>query len=155
MDIEGRSMLNASVEFLKKLHFKAEDIMVTGSIALDMQGLKPRNRKVHDVDLLVKMDDQTWRCLKLLEAISMSDEEKNDNMYPGRKDIVIFKCHYKNMNFVINIWKNDWNEGSSLKDWETGIRVATAWHIIQAKKRYNREKDVRDINAIIKQILDR
>lgn len=150
MDKKSRTLLNTAIGFLEGLHFRPEDIMVTGSIALDMQGLKPRNRFIHDVDLIIKMDEPTWRNLKLLEAINLVDEVK-DNMYPGRKDTIFFK--FKDV--TLNIWRNDMAEESNLKDSETGVYVASASHIIQAKKDYNREKDVRDINAIIKQILDR
>lgn len=144
----SKKLLNKAVDFLKVLHFKPEDIMVTGSIALDMQGLLPDSHSVHDVDLIIKMDDQSWRCLKLLETINMVDEEK-ETMYPGRKGIIFFK--FKGI--TINIWKNDCSETSTLKDVETGVYVATAAHIINAKKNYNREKDVRDIYTIVKQIL--
>ena len=90
MDKKSRTLLNTAIGFLEGLHFRPEDIMVTGSIALDMQGLKPRNRFIHDVDLIIKMDEPTWRNLKLLEAINLVDEVK-DNMYPGRKDTIFFK----------------------------------------------------------------
>ena len=149
MNTKSRTLLNTAVDFLKGLHFKPENIMVTGSIALDMQGMLPKGHEVHDVDLIIKMDEQDWRCLKLLEAINLVDEGK-DTMYPGRRDTIFFKFD----DVILNIWRNTWEEDSPLNDAETGVYVATAKKIIKAKKDSNREKDVRDINAIIKQILN-
>ena len=73
MNNQNRVKLNKAVEILNGLHFKNENIMVTGSIALDVQGVS--NRIAHDVDLIIKMDEQTWRCLKLIEAINLADDE--------------------------------------------------------------------------------
>lgn len=147
MNKKSRTLLNTAVEFLKALHFKPENIMVTGSIALDMQGMLPKGHEVHDVDLLIRMSEQDWRNLKLLEAINLVDEGK-ETMYPGRRNTIFFKFN----DLILNIWRNDL-EKSPIKDAETGVYVATAKHIIKAKRDYNREKDVRDITAIIKEIL--
>lgn len=145
---QSRKLLDTAVAYLNILGFKPENIIVTGSIALDMQGLLPDEHDVHDVDLIVRMDEQSWRCLKLLEAINLADEGK-DNMYPGRKDTIFFK--FKDL--VLNIWRNDMEEKSDIRDAVTGVYVATAAHTIKAKKDYNREKDVRDIISIVKNIL--
>ena len=134
-----------AVTYLTILGFKPENIMVTGSIALDMQGLLPGEHEVHDVDLIIKMKENSWRCLKLLEAVNLADVEK-DNMYPGRKDTIFFKFN----DVTLNIWRNELEEKSDLKD-EANLTPEQ----VRAKKDYNREKDVRDINAIIKQILNR
>ena len=145
----SRKLLDTAVSYLTILGFKPENIIVTGSIALDMQGLLPEGHEIHDVDLIIKMKEDSWRCLKLLEAVNLANEEK-DNMYPGRKDTIFFK--FKDV--TLNIWRNDMEEKSDIRDAVTGVYVATAAHTIKAKKDYNREKDVRDINAIIKQILN-
>ena len=145
---QSRKLLDTAVAYLNILGFKPENIIVTGSIALDMQGLLPDEHDVHDVDLIIRMDEQSWRCLKLLEAINLADEGK-DNMYPGRKDTIFFK--FKDL--VLNIWRNDMEEKSDIRDAVTGVYVATAAHTIKAKKDYNREKDVRDIISIVKNIL--
>ena len=42
---------------------------------------------------------------------------------------------------------SDW---SCIKDSETGVYVATVNHIIEAKKKYARDKDFKDIYEIIK-----
>ena len=147
MNNRNKIKLQKAVEVLKALHFKPENIMVTGSIALDIQGLMP-NRIAHDVDVIIKMDEQTWRCMKLIEAIQNSDKE-NINNYPGSDNITIIADNLK-----INIWKwsleYDWSE---LKDINTGIYVATVNHIITVKKKYARDKDIVDIYNIVKNLL--
>ena len=152
MNDKNKAKLKKAVEILNGLHFKNENIMVTGSIALDAQGLLT-NRIAHDVDLIIKMDEHTWRCLKLIEAINLIDEKNEkfkDYDTPARKNTVFLKVD----GFVLNIWKydegTDWSE---IKDAETGVYVATVNHIIEAKKKYGRDKDIVDIYNITKSIL--
>lgn len=148
MNSKNRIKLNKAIEILNGLHFKNENIMVTGSIALDEQGLLT-DRIAHDVDLIIKMDEQTWRCLKLIEDINLDDEDKVSKDYdsPEREKMILLKVD----GLILNIWKydkeSDWSE---IKDAETGVYVATVNHIIDAKKKYARDKDFKDIYEIIK-----
>ena len=149
MNIKNRVKLNKAIEILNGLHFKNENIMVTGSIALDAQGLLT-DRITHDVDLIIKMDEQAWRCLKLIEAINLTDDEDKapkDYDTQTRKKMIILNVD----GLILNIWKydegTDWSE---IKDVETGVYVATVNHIIDAKKKYGRDKDFKDIYEIIK-----
>ncbi len=151
MNSKNRAKLNKAVEILNGLHFKNENIMVTGSIALDAQGLLT-DRIAHDVDLIIKMDEQTWRCLKLIEAINLVDEDDKFKDYdtPVRKKTVFLKVD----GLVLNIWKYDeGSDWSDIKDADTGVYVATVNHIIEAKKKYGRDKDIVDIYNITKSIL--
>lgn len=149
MNSKNRVKLNKAIEILNGLHFKNENIMVTGSIALDAQGLLT-DRIAHDVDLIIKMDEQTWRCLKLIEAISLADEDDKFKDYPARKNTIFLKAD----GLVLNIWKYDeGTDWSDIKDAETGVYVATVEHIIEAKKKYGRDKDIVDIYNITKSIL--
>ena len=148
MNNQNKYFLQKAVKALKELHFKPENIMVTGSIALDMQGVS--NRVAHDIDFIIKMDEQTWRCMKLLEAINLADDEvkaSKDYDLSERKKMIILNVD----GLVLNIWKydeeSDWSE---IKDAETGVYVATVNHIIKAKKKYARDKDFKDIYEIIK-----
>ena len=152
MNNQNRYFLQKAVKALKELHFKPENIMVTGSIALDAQGLLT-DRIAHDIDLIIKMDEQTWRCMKLLEAINLADDEvkaSKDYDLSERKKMIILNVD----GLVLNIWKydeeSDWSE---IKDAETGVYVATVNHIIEAKKKYGRDKDFKDIYEIIKKLL--
>ena len=144
MNNQNRVKLNKAVEILNGLHFKNENIMVTGSIALDAQGVS--NRIAHDVDFIIKMDEQAWRCLKLIEAINLDDDEVNYDL-PERKKMIILNVD----GLILNIWKYDeGSDWSCIKDSETGVYVATVNHIIEAKKKYARDKDFKDIYKIIK-----
>lgn len=149
MNSKNRVKLNRAIEILNGLHFKNENIMVTGSIALDVQGLLT-DRIAHDVDLIIKMDEQAWRCLKLIEAINLADDEDKvpkDYDAQTRKKMIFLNVD----GLILNIWKydeeSDWSE---IKDAETGVYVATVNHIIEAKKKYGRDKDFKDIYEIIK-----
>lgn len=152
MNNQNRYFLQKAVKALKELHFKPENIMVTGSIALDVQGLLT-DRIAHDIDLIIKMDEQTWRCMKLLEAINLADDEvkaPKDYDSQTRKRMIFLNVD----GLVLNIWKydegTDWSE---IKDAETGVYVATVNHIIKAKKKYARDKDFKDIYEIIKGLI--
>ena len=147
MNSKNRVKLNKAIEILNGLHFKNENIMVTGSIALDAQGVS--NRIAHDVDLIIKMDEQTWRCMKLIEAINLDDEDEASKDYDlsERKKMIILNVD----GLILNIWKYDEeSDWSCIKDSETGVYVATVNHIIEAKKKYARDKDFKDIYKIIK-----
>ena len=144
MNNQNREKLNKAIEILNGLHFKNENIMVTGSIALDVQGVS--NRIAPDVDLIIKMDEQAWRCMKLIEAINLDDDEVNYDLSERKKMIIL------NVDgLILNIWKYDEeSDWSCIKDSETGVYVATVNHIIEAKKKYARDKDFKDIYKIIK-----
>ena len=143
------------MDFLQSLHFKRENIMVTGSVALDLLGVPPVGRLPHDVDFIIKMDDKTWKCLKLLEAIHLSEKElQKMEKYPtsSRKDMILIKID----NLPINIWrynevKTDW---SDIKDEETGIYIAKMENIINAKKNLERPKDYQDLAEIAANIIN-
>ena len=147
MNSKNRVKLNKAIEILNGLHFKNENIMVTGSIALDAQGVS--NRIAHDVDFIIKMDEQTWRCMKLIEAINLDDDEVNYDLSERKKMIIL------NVDgLILNIWKYDEeSDWSCIKDSETGVYVATVNHIIEAKKKYARDKDFKDIYKIIKDLV--
>ena len=150
MNNQNRVKLNKAIEILNGLHFKNENIMVTGSIALDVQGVS--NRIAHDVDLIIKMDEQTWRCMKLIEAINIDDEDEASKDYDlsERKKMIILNVD----GLILNIWKYDeGSDWSCIKDSETGVYVATVNHIIEAKKKYARDKDFKDIYKIIKELV--
>ena len=150
MNNQNRVKLNKAIEILNGLHFKNENIMVTGSIALDVQGVS--NRIAHDVDFIIKMDEQAWRCLKLIEAINLDDEDEASKDYDSqtRRKMIILNID----GLILNIWKyDDKIDWSCIKDSETGVYVATVNHIIEAKKKYARDKDFKDIYKIIKELV--
>lgn len=152
MNTDNRIKLKKCVELLKVLHFKPENIMITGSIALDVHGILPPKRKTHDVDFIVKMDKTSWGCLKLIAEMSKSEQEMKIEYDSSFKEEIIFLK--LNDGTTINIWRyNSTYDWSDIKDVETGVYVATVDHIIKAKKKYGRAKDLKDINDIVKELL--
>ena len=108
--------------------------MLVGSLALDLQGVLPQNHYVHDVDVIIKMDEQTWRILKLIECIYQNANNKKS--YKGSDNL---SFTYDWVNF--NIWKAKDNEQKP------------AGEILKVKKGYGRQKDLKDICEITKEIL--
>ena len=148
----NKQLLQKALKVLKGLHFKEENIMVTGSIALDIQGVL--SRPAHDVDFIIKMDDTTWGCLKLIEAINLTSEEKSATKkdYPihSKKNFVALEID----GVIVNIWRYSENfDWSPIKDAETGVYVATVNNIINAKKLYGRDKDYKDIYKIVRNLM--
>ena len=149
MKIDNRTKLNECVGFLKKLHFKPENIMVTGSIALDMCGVFPEGRYAHDVDVVIKMDDKSWRCMRLLEEIYGCNKKKGKDYPKTTNSPLVFEVN----GVIINIWKDQNYVWSDVVDNVTGIHIAQVKHIIEEKKKYARNKDNMDIHTIIKSFL--
>lgn len=152
MNKNNRQLLQKALKILKDLHFKEENIMVTGSIALDIQGVL--SRPAHDVDFIIKTDDTTWGCLKLIEAINLTSEESStiQKEYPihSKKNFIALKID----GIILNIWRHSENfDWSPIKDAETGVYVATINHTINAKKLYGRDKDYKDIYKIVRNIM--
>lgn len=152
MNKNNRQLLQKALKILKDLHFKEENIMVTGSIALDIQGVL--SRPAHDVDFIIKMDDNTWGCLKLIEAINLTSEESSATQkeYPihSKKNFIALKID----GIILNIWRHSENfDWSPIKDAETGVYVATINHTINAKKLYGRDKDYKDIYKIVRNLM--
>ena len=152
MNKNNRQLLQKALKILKDLHFKEENIMVTGSIALDIQGVLSRTS--HDVDFIIKMDDTVWGCLKLIEAINLTSEESSTTQkeYPihSKKNFVALEID----GVIVNIWRHSENfDWSPIKDAETGVYVATVNNIINAKKLYGRDKDHKDIYKIVRNLM--
>ena len=152
MNKNNKQLLQKALKILKDLHFKEENIMVTGSIALDIQDVL--SRPAHDVDFIIKTDDTTWGCLKLIEAINLVSGESSTTQkeYPihSKKNFIALNVD----GIVLNIWRHSENfDWSPIKDAETGVYVATINHIINAKKLYGRDKDYKDIYKIVRNIM--
>ena len=77
---------------------------------------------------------------------NLDDDEVNYDL-PERKKMIILNVD----GLILNIWKYDeGSDWSCIKDSETRVYVATVNHIIEAKKKYARDKDFKDIYKIIK-----
>lgn len=152
MNKKNSIRLENGVTLLKRLHIRPCDIMVTGSVALDIHGILPKWRKCHDLDFIVKVSDEDWGCMRLLEMIAGTGKHGSVYGEYGKKsDFITFKTKD---GIIINVWKyNDSGEWSDLTDVHTGVRVAEVNHIISVKKKYARKKDYDDIIGIIDNII--
>lgn len=148
MNKENRKMLCEGIKFLNKMGVKSENIMLVGSIALDMQGFLPNNRTAHDLDIIIKTDDESWGCFKLFAAIY--DDGSVKSSYLNENNLIFT---FGNIHF--NIWRAMGTEKiNGLKDSVTGVWVKPAAEILKVKKGYHRLKDLEDIQNIFKMILD-
>ncbi len=143
MNQQTKDKLYKGVEFLTKLHFRPQNIMVTGSVALDIYGMLPEDRDIKDVDLIVKMDDKSWGCMKLLEAIYSEYEIDN------KTNSLFFNVG----GVILNIFRYDGGDWSNIKESETGIFIASFDNILNVKKNRGFAKDTKDICDICKKIL--
>ena len=143
MNSSNEKTLEKSLKILRRLHFKPENIMVTGSLALDIHGILPDNRISHDADFFVKMSADDWKCMKLIAAVY-----GKENDYSCKDEQVSFTIN----DTTLNIWKNFPYENTRVKD-KSGIWVSPVENILAAKKGYGRKKDLDDIIAISKKVL--
>ena len=70
MKQKNRTLLNtAALILMKQYKFDLDNVVLTGSLALDMYGLLPENREVHDVDVIVDVTDSEWGAIRLKSEI--------------------------------------------------------------------------------------
>ena len=144
MNQQNREHLNKCAEFLvKKLHFNPVNIMVTGSVALDIQGVLPDDREVNGVDIILKTDNKSWGCVKLLEAIFCEYELDNHT------NSVFFDLG----GTILNVFRYDGGDWSTIRDARTGVYVATVDNILKVKKARGSKKDICDLTGICSKIL--
>lgn len=148
MRSENKKTLEKALHLLDRIGFERKNVMVTGSIALDIMGILPKGRLCHDADFIIKMDEKTWRMTKLLEEVANFNDDSGD-IYPSNSEMVCIKTR---SGLTLNIWRCD-SFDSTMRDGDTGIRIADFRHIINAKKSYGRKKDLIDINSICKELL--
>lgn len=147
----SRGYLNNAVNYLKSLHFDMNNVMVIGSVALDLLGVLPPDRKIHDIDFIIRMNDQDWNCMKLIEEIHKTDSTIDVKYRNDKNRPLSFEIN----NIIFNIWRDKMDITScELKDDETGVWVKPADDILYAKKRYGRTKDYKDIIRIINYLSD-
>ena len=144
----NKSLLDKAIVILNKLGIENKDIMILGSIALDIIGLFPLNRhQAHDVDVMIKCTEEKEKQItelsKLLESIS-NKKTSSDN------SSIILNVN----NVIINIWfvRPEYNFNTMIK-LENGIWVEKPIDCIKKKKQFGRIKDYQDIRNIIFQII--
>lgn len=139
-----KELFNKSISILNRMGIENKDIIVTGSVALDILGVLPDEHDIHDFDCIINVDKEKLGVVKLICEIFKSDKTPS--------------CISENSRMVdingilLNIWFNLPNIDASVT--YNGVFVKDILSILAEKKKYNREKDVRDINQIVKKILN-
>lgn len=145
-----KKMLDSAIKALNVFGVENKDIMVLGSIALDIVGLFPLNRHIaHDVDLMIRCDstiEDKIRCMSKIMNVVDSSNIKNTSY---NQSIILNVS-----NVSINIWfvSKDYQFDTILK-LDNGVFVEKPIDCIKKKKSYHRVKDYEDIRNIIFQIL--
>lgn len=137
-----KNYLDKSIQILNSMGIKNNEIIVTGSVALDIYGVLPDNHNIHDFDCIINVNDDRLGIIKLVCEIFKSNE------IPSYSNSTLIDIK----GFKINIWFNLPNEKVALT--YNGVGIKDMLSILAEKKKYNREKDIRDINQIVKKILN-
>ena len=142
--MKNKEYFDKAISTLNKMGIKNEDIIVTGSIALDIYGLLPETHTLHDFDCIVNIKPEIANMIKFASNMFKTDKcpsECGDNT-------AILEVN----GIVLNIWWNAPNEIASVKF--EGVGVKDIMSILEMKKKYKRDKDYKDIIEIAKMILN-
>lgn len=139
---ETKAIFNKSISILNRMGIENKDIIVTGSVALDILGVLPDEHEIHDFDCIINIDKDKVGIIKLICEIFKSDK------LPSYCNSTIIEVG----DLLLNIWINLPNEKAFVT--YKGVGVKNMLSILEEKKKYNRDKDIRDINQIIKKILN-
>ena len=153
MKQKHEQMLMEALTALNTMNIHNDNIMIVGSIALDICGLFPEYRNVaHDVDLVIKAEEhERKRIIELIRMLNKINQVDGKDLHVSSES----SCYVlKLKNVVLNIWfylpSDTFNTDIKLGN---GVWVERPIDCINKKKIYNRQKDSRDITAIVKQIL--
>ena len=152
MQQKNRTLLNtAALILMKQYKFDLDNVVLTGSLALDMYGLLPENREVHDVDVIVDVTDSEWGAIRLKSEII----DELPGLPPGQYNYLNYReqVYVTVGNIHINIFREKIPQNCTLIDSFTGIKINPINNIIRAKKKINRQKDADDITDIACNIL--
>lgn len=150
----NKQKLIDAIEVLNKLGIENEDIMILGSIALDICGMFPKSRSdAHDVDVMVRLSKQRegelLNIIKLWNSVTPDDEK---NKQGSESSTVVMNI--KDKNLILNFWfiETGCKFPTPLK-LDNGVWVERPIDCINKKKSYGRIKDYQDIRQIVTQIL--
>lgn len=144
-------MVDDTIKTLNTFGVKNEDIMICGSVALDICGLFPKYRaNGHDVDVVIKctpdMEDKIKNFIKMLNELGETTPQKGSE---SSTIVITLKS-----GTIINLWfikpTDTFNTEMKL---ESGVWVERPVDCFNKKKSYGRVKDFRDLNNIAKSYL--
>lgn len=148
MKEKNEKLLKLAIEKINEFGIKNNDIMILGSIALDIAGLFPLYRdSAHDVDVMIRCDKNTEDVI--VRTCSMFNKLTNTDVHSESSTIVLNLS-----DCIINFWfvRPEYKFNTMFK-LDNGVWVEKPIDCIKKKKSYRREKDYRDINNIIFQIV--
>ena len=133
-------LLEQIIDDIHMLNIEADRIIVTGSVALCVYGLK---KEFHDVDIIVV--NPTKGCWA--DLLCEYETKSNDNYS-------IIKA--KHPNYDIDIFRESFSDEHPITriDLDGEIWLSTLDCIIKAKKSLNRDKDHSDFEAMQKELRD-
>ena len=150
MKEENKQMMNDAIDALNVLGISNNDIMIVGSIALDVHGLFPTNKlKAHDVDVVIRCGiERQKEITQLVKFINKTISKPNGicNMQSESSSLVMGLRN----NLIINLWfVNEDCEFNTETKLENGVWIERPVDCFKKKKSYMRPKDYQDLNNII------
>lgn len=158
MIAENYKTLEQAISVLEILGVPHYDMMVCGSIALDICGLFPENRDAAtDIDIVIRVKhDEIESYRRLIYWVNNIQERvMGQEVSPG-KPLSLYLKGDKH----IDIWLTDKETdfGTNIQFQSNDPVVSGFWverpiDCINKKKEYNRTKDIKDIQSIVKKLL--
>ncbi|MCM1217955.1 MAG: hypothetical protein NC548_26005 [Lachnospiraceae bacterium] len=144
-------MVDDTIKTLNTFGVKNEDIMICGSVALDICGLFPNYRaNGHDVDVVIKCtSDMEYKIKNFIKMLD--DLDKNSTKKKSESSTIVLTLK---SGTIINLWfikpTDTFNTEMKL---ESGVWVERPVDCFNKKKSYGRVKDFQDLNDIAKSYL--
>lgn len=155
MKKENKKFLNESITLLKLFGVKEREIVITGSIALDICGMLPPSHMVHDFDCFIMTSKERIKELRnnFIWLINKCDGEiiSNQKYEKDETNCLFFKIFDREFN--IWFYVGDAINFDIIYNGFNGIKVNSPIDIIHQKLKYKRIKDYNDILGIINMML--
>ena len=148
---KNKEMLDVTIKTLNTMGFENNNIMILGSIALDICGLFPMYRSnAHDVDVMVKCSEQKEK--EIISLIKLINSTLSNKVISGSESSSIMLTL---PNIIINFWfvREDYKFDTLIK-LDNGVWVENPVDCFKKKRQYGRVKDYHDLqNIVITKIL--
>lgn len=148
---KNKEMLDVTIKTLNTMGFENNNIMILGSIALDICGLFPMYRSnAHDVDVMVKCSEQKEK--EIISLIKLINSTLSNKVISGSESSSIVLTL---PNIIINFWfvREDYKFDTLIK-LDNGVWVENPVDCFKKKRQYGRVKDYHDLqNIVITKIL--
>ena len=148
---KNKEMLDVTIKTLNTMGFENNNIMILGSIDLDICGLFPMYRSnAHDVDVMVKCSEQKEK--EIISLIKLINSTLSNKVISGSESSSIVLTL---PNIIINFWfvREDYKFDTLIK-LDNGVWVENPVDCFKKKRQYGRLKDYHDLqNIVITKIL--